>query len=166
MIRSFVAVWPPPEVVERLRVALGPVGAGLRPVAPASWHVTLRFLGEVETESVMGALADASFPRATARLGPAVERFGDRVLAVPVRGLDELAAAVRRATDGIGEASDRRFRGHLTIARVPRGTPPPRPDLPVDATFVVDEVRLMTSELRPSGAVHTTVARYATSGPG
>mgnify|MGYP002063702689 CR=1 FL=1 len=69
---------------------------------------------------------------ATARLGPAVERFGDRVLAVPVRGLDELAAAVRRATDGIGEGSDRRFRGHLTIARMPRGTPPPRPDLPVE----------------------------------
>ncbi|MCZ7630359.1 MAG: hypothetical protein M5U19_15570 [Microthrixaceae bacterium] len=55
--------------------------------------------------------------RCTAVLGPAVGTLGDRVVMVPVVGLEDLAAQVRRCTQGIGRPPEHPFRGHLTLAR-------------------------------------------------
>ena len=101
-----------------------------KPVPPANWHVTLRFLGrtdEVAYQRVLGALAEAdlggpfplsfgglgAFPRAARAtvLWLAVERGADR--------LEELAAVSEAAAQGAGfAAEDRPFHPHVTLSRV------------------------------------------------
>jgi 2'-5' RNA ligase len=118
-VRLFVAVWPPAAVLDEVvRIDRPPV-AGLRWTAPDSWHVTLRFLGEVPAaDPVLVALDQAALPAVTARLGETVVRLGRGVLCVDVAGLESLALAVTGATAGIGRPPERRpFHGHLTLAR-------------------------------------------------
>jgi 2'-5' RNA ligase len=168
MPRLFVAVAPPPEVLDLLERLPRPAVDGLRWTAREQWHVTLRFLGAVDDAAlVVSALSSAVFMPATAVLGPQVSRFGQRVLHVPVAGLDDIAAAVVDATAGIGRPpEDRAFTGHVTLAR-PRGRR--RVDLrplaggDVSATFPVGEVRLFSSNLHPHGARYEVVDRFPVS---
>src|SRR5215469_10621424 len=137
-MRLFVAVDPPETVVEMLDLLPRPGLMQLRWTTAAQWHVTLRFLGEVQAED-LGALSTALDSLAgwygepgqevEAHLGPAVAWFtGRRVLQVPVAGLDELAARVADATAPWGEPEDHPYRGHVTLARV-RGPKPGPPSL-------------------------------------
>src|SRR5580704_9417434 len=100
-MRMFVAVWPD----EGTRRRLGALDLGgheeLRLVPPHHWHVTLRFLGEVDESVVprlregLGAAAHALPGPVQCRMGPRLDWFGrGRVLQVPVEGLDDLARAV------------------------------------------------------------------------
>jgi RNA 2',3'-cyclic 3'-phosphodiesterase len=169
----FVAAWPDRATKDKLAgLDLGGE-KGLRPVGPDRWHVTLRFLGEVD-EALVPALTDA-LRRAMAevpgpvqcRLGPATDWFtGVRVLQVPAAGLDEVAAAVRAATvpivapPGGGEPP---FNGHLTLARAKgrrRAAPAARAlaGMPFAAGFPVARVDLVVSVPSPGGHVYTTVA--------
>lgn len=124
--RLFLAVSPPDAVRRRLQAALPHrdlFPAGVRWTAPTAWHVTLRFLGDCEAAAVVAALAGAELPAADAVLGPGLGSFGRSVIHVPVRGLDALAAAVSAATIGVGAPPQfDTFTGHLTVARVRRGT--------------------------------------------
>ncbi len=130
-MRLFVAVVPPPVVVDHLSAALEPLrlrieAERLRWVPAASWHLTLSFLGEVD---------DARRPQLDERLSRAARRnqpgrlrlrgggrFGGRVLWVGVEGERETlvrtaasaAAAARRS--GI-PVEERRYRPHLTVGR-------------------------------------------------
>ena len=166
MARLFVAVAPPDEVLERVAALARPDVAGLRWTSPAQWHVTLRFLGRVDDVAAAArALAGVRARRAQASLGPAVGRFGQRVLHVPVTGLDEVAAAVVAATAHLGEPpEDRPFSGHLTLARVARGV---KVDLrvlagrPIEGSWAVEEVCLVESHLSPKGARYETIERVA-----
>ena len=168
MPRLFVAVWPPPAVTEQVAALPRPEVAGLKWTRPDQWHVTLRFLGGVADEdvpAVQAALVGVG-RRATAVVGPAVGRFGRRVVHVPVAGLDEVAAAVVAATREFGELpDDRPFAGHLTLARAKGRGVDLRPY--VGATVVgewpVDELTLVESRLSRSGAEYQTVARFRLS---
>ncbi|HWC10835.1 MAG TPA: RNA 2',3'-cyclic phosphodiesterase [Acidimicrobiales bacterium] len=175
MARLFVAVAPPDEVLERVAALDRPEVAGLRWTTRPQWHVTLRFLGAVDdVAAAADALVRLRAAPAEALLGPAVGRFGQRVLHVPVRGLDEVAAAVVAATADVGEPPEelslrsghagRPFAGHLTLARVRRGA---RVDLrrltgePVEGRWPVEEVCLLQSHLSPKGARYETLERVA-----
>ena len=118
MARLFVAVWPPEEVVARLAALPRPDQPGVRWTTRDQWHVTLRFLGEADPADAAGRLARAVLEPAAARLGPRVGTLGAEIVAVPVAGLDDLAAAADAVLD---DPPDRRFRGHVTLARVRRG---------------------------------------------
>jgi 2'-5' RNA ligase len=177
----FVAAWPDAETKEQLAgLDLGGE-KGLRPVGPDRWHVTLRFLSEVD-EALVPGLADALRTAAAAvpgpvwcRLGPATAWFtGVRVLQLPAAGLDTLAAAVRQATLPLVPAAapdEPPFNGHLTLARAKgrrRAAPVGRPPagIPFDATFVVDHVELISSTPTPNGHLYATLAEAALgSGP-
>ena len=169
MPRLFVAVWPPPEVVERIAALPRPAVPGLRWTAPEQWHVTLRFLGRVdEAAPVDEALSYVVGPAVDVVAGPSVGRFDHRVLHVPVDGLAPLAAAVVAATSGFGEPpEDRPFAGHLTLARVRRGA---RVDLRalagtrIAGQWRVDEVTLVESRLGGAGARYEIAARYPLAG--
>src|SRR5688572_10560871 len=129
-MRLFIAVWPPAEVVGALAVLPRPTVPGVRWTGPAQWHVTLRFLGEVDVPPAL----PASVPPATAVLGPVTVPLG-AVLAAPVAGLDELAGAV---------GNERGFTGHLTLARS-RGrgrTPASLAGAPIRGSWEVREVTL------------------------
>ncbi|MDP9071484.1 MAG: hypothetical protein M3N68_09425 [Actinomycetota bacterium] len=135
--------------------------AGLRWTEPHQWHVTLRFLGQVDAavagEAFRGIEPPAGEP--VAALGPATGRFGSRVLHAPVGGLEGLAAATVAATVGVGQPPpERSFTGHVTLARArrPRGVDlRPLAGIPVAGGWVVRQLTLVAS--RPGGA---TGARY------
>jgi 2'-5' RNA ligase len=135
--------------------------------------VTLRFLGEVTDEEV-GLLGPALRDGVAAqrgplqcRLGPATAWFSRvRVLQLPARGLDELAAVVARATAPIVPQRDgegMRFNGHVTLARIKGRLGPQAQDelqgIPFDSTFAVEHVDLVASEPSPQGHVYTTLLR-------
>ena len=164
-MRLFVAVWPPEEVVARIAALDRPSVPGLRWTDVRQWHVTLRFLGEVaDVDEAVGALSQAP-PTVggpvVARMGPETGRFGQRVLHVPVTGLDEVAAAVTAATAAVGEPpEDRPFRGHITLGRVRRGTRVdlrPFCGLARVGEWEVPSVDLVVSHLHPHGARYETV---------
>ncbi len=172
-MRTFVAVWPD----EPTRCRLGALELGraknLRLVGPTRWHVTLRFLGNVAEEQV-GPLGDTLVACAAAQRGPVECRLGPatawfprvRVLQLPVRGVDALAAAVRDATVPIvAEPAPGRppFNGHLTLARA-RGklgaeAQAALAGIPFAATFSVAHVDLVASEPSPQGHVYSTLVR-------
>ncbi len=172
-LRLFVAVWPPEDLVARVAALPRPDVRGLRWTRPEQWHVTLRFLGAVddgEVARLVSALAGAAGACAPvmATAGPAVGRFGQRVLHVPVEGLAPVAAAVVAATANFGEPpEDRPFAAHLTLARVARGG---RVDLralegtPLAGEWPVGEITLVQSRLSPRGAAYEVVERFALRG--
>lgn len=158
----FVAAWPTDEAVAALNALLDVDDEpGIRPVPEQNWHVTLRFLGQASVDEVRAALSGADLPPARARLGPVIERLGPRQIVVPASGVDELARAVRSATVDLGAPDRHPFRGHLTIARTKPKAPSRLVGLPFVAEFEIAEIALVESELRPTGAVYTTVARVA-----
>lgn len=158
MMRLFVAVWPPDEVLDAVG-SLRREGRA-RWTRREQWHVTLRFLGEADPAEATAALASLRAPAAEAVLGPAVRRLGRGVVQVPVAGLDDLAAAVTEATAGLGgEPEGRRFRGHLTLARVDGKVPAGVLGQPISARFPVDEVCLVASHLGPGPARYETLHR-------
>jgi 2'-5' RNA ligase len=94
-----------------------------------------------------------------------------RVLWLGVRGdiekLERLQAKVADAMARLGfEPEDRKFSPHLTLARIrflkPRDNWQQRIESIADVklgSFEADHISLIKSELRPSGAVYTEVAR-------
>jgi 2'-5' RNA ligase len=164
----FVAVWPPAEVLSLLAAVDRPAHPGLRWTTPDQWHVTLRFLGSLG-EMDIAALGQrwelldfGSQPTVLAVLGPTTARFGNRILHVPVAGLDQLAETVIAATRDIGEPPDERpYAGHITLARArDRGA-----DLgilagtPLAAAWTVAQINLVVSHTHPDGARYETVKR-------
>jgi len=155
-VRLFVAVRPPEALATTTHNA----------------HVTLHFLGDVDDDLVV-EVAEAlrsgleGVPAPEAEVGTRVRRLGAAALVVPVTGLDELAAAVGAAVGRYG-GEDRPFRGHLTLARIRRGSPPPAvagPAAPV--RWRVGEVELVRSELGKGDggrARHSVVATVPLTG--
>lgn len=166
MPRLFVAVWPPEEVLDRLAALDRPEVKGLRWTRRDQWHVTLRFLGGVpDPAPVVEALAGLALPAGDAVLGPAVDRFGRRIVHVPVAGLETIAAGVVAATARLGSPpDDRPFHGHITLARAAdRGRVDLRPftGAIVGAEWRVDAVCLVESRLSPAGARYEVIERFA-----
>jgi 2'-5' RNA ligase len=175
----FVAAWPDDPTLQRLSLLELEPAPGLRLVRPAQFHITLRFLGEVD-EDVVPALVDALDIAADetpgpvhCEVGPATAWFsGHRVLQIPAAGLDALAAAVHAATLAVLPEADRNeppFAGHLTVARSNRRRlhPPARAalaGLPLAASFDVDCFDLVASELSNEGPRYTTLRRVPLRG--
>jgi RNA 2',3'-cyclic 3'-phosphodiesterase len=157
--RLFVAVRPPDEVIEALEALDRPEEPGVRYTRREHWHVTLRFIGDADVDQVAAAIGRVDAPEAEAVLGPAVSRLGREVICLPVQGLDELAAAVRATTTGLGEPPDPRpFNGHLTIARLRRRGACRIAGAPFSATFAVRHIELVSSTLTSDGPIHDVVA--------
>jgi 2'-5' RNA ligase len=159
------------DVVRVLREA--PEADAVRWVREESYHVTLRFLGDVDVERI-ARLTDCVRER-TASLRPfRLELGGPRgfpsrrsarfvVLDVgPVDRLDELAEAVERGVVAAGfDPESRQFRAHLTLGRV-RTRKFPAVTGAVTAVGEgchVEDVVLFKSALHRSGARYTPVER-------
>jgi 2'-5' RNA ligase len=165
--RLFVAVRPPPEILDRLEALPRPAESGVRYTTREQWHITLRFLGDAEVSTALEALDDLESVVAEAVLGPQVSRRGrpssdGGVVVVPVAGLDGLALDVVDATAAVGRPPEARpFAGHLTVARLRRRGACRVAGAPIAGVFRVDEVQLVVSELAPGGARHRVVGRRA-----
>ena len=105
------------------------------------------------------ALAATALEACTAVAGPRVAVLGRSTVVVPVAGLDALAAGVARATGTFGAPPEARaFRGHLTLARVRRGSARMLAGEALEVRFPVEDVRLVRSRLGPGGARYDDLA--------
>ncbi|MCP3936490.1 MAG: RNA 2',3'-cyclic phosphodiesterase [Actinomycetia bacterium] len=160
MARLFVAVQLRADVHASLSALPMPDLEGARWVDADNWHITLRFLGDVDPELVSERLAGVRLPRARAELGPRVGLLGRGVVMVPVAGLDSLARRVTEATADLGRPPDARgFHGHVTLARLRR--PRSLSEIVFGAEFDVNEVVLVDSSRGDAGSLHRTVASFA-----
>lgn len=184
-LRTFIAIELDDELRDnlghlqaRLRERVSP--GSVRWVRPDGIHLTLKFLGDTpqaKVEEVQAALAQAAadvgpFTFAVAGLGCFPNARSPRVVWV---GLQELSGALARLRDAVeaqvaplGFPTEKRpFRPHLTIGRVQRRASKSevREIGEVVATSIIGTVDEMTvtivsyikSELKPSGAVYTTL---------
>lgn len=179
-MRLFVAVNPPRQFRDELTTRLDATRRAV-PVAwtrPASWHLTLMFLGEwpLERAEAVGealqvvAAGQPMFDLQPGRVGAFPSLARPRVLFLHMDGGDplrQLADSVREAVDRTwpdGPQDRKEFRPHLTLARIKRpllGAESTRLralDLGAWDALSIDRLQLMASELRRDGARYTVVA--------
>lgn len=156
-MRLFLALLPPTEVLDQLASLPRPETTGVRWTTRDQWHLTLRFLGEVDLragEVALGSLA--GFPARDITLGSATERLGRANLVVRAAGADDLGAALE---------PDREFIGHLTLARSRRKhIPDELLGTPMTASWTATSVSLVRSTLAPLGAIYEDVASIPLEG--
>lgn len=174
MIRAFIAVDLNPEVIANIGLAGDELRHHLRHVrwvAPANFHLTLKFLGSIEdaAEPAIGAALRREiglFPRFTINakgLGVFPSPARPRVLWVGFTGdpLVLLASKIESALEPLGFAPEsRRFTPHMTIGRwreSDSASAPLRQQLAKwqkheFGTSAVDAVNVMQSLLHPRGA--------------
>ncbi len=174
-MRLFIGIPVPPgpvyeEVTRRLP-------SQAKPVPPGTWHMTLRFLGEVlDPEPVVAALDGAVrgrpvLPCVVEGVGAFPDAKRARVVWAGVRapGIENVAEAVEEATAGFGEPPERRrFVAHVTLARL-RNPADLRSlvDRHRDTLFaegVLDRVVLYRSTPGPQGSVHERLHESLLSG--
>lgn len=174
--RLFAAIRPDPAALQRIpaSVVVGDTTEwhGLRWVEVANLHLTLAFLGPrgaVERSAIVATLRRVAEAHSrftvffvATRYFPAPSR--PRVLVLSCRDSPPLNALQRELASGLRaigiELPDRRFRPHLTLARVRAGGagPAPRPITPIES--VVSELLLFSSELHPDGARYRVEQRF------
>lgn len=178
-LRAFVGI-PLPEV---LAAGYAGIQSGLRDLARVKWverqnlHLTLKFLGDVEQESVprlAAALARVGAGSAPAILTAArVTAFPSeqaaRILVVeladPSGTLVQLQQAVERELAAAGVPPEERpFRLHLTLGRVREGKADARAALaalaPPRGEWRVDRFQLIESRLGPAGPTYTVLESF------
>ena len=173
--RLFVAVSISEELRRHLAAAVEewrsrPDLDELRWIDPASWHVTLAFLGSVDSRRVSGLAASLAgvacrhepMRLSTGGLGafpsPSRARVAWYGVLDPKRRLASVASEVRSTID-LGEGP---FRGHVTIGRA-RHEPIDLGSWLADATapegkLIVDRLQLMRSHLGGGPAQHELIA--------
>ncbi len=173
------------EVMARLREALP--RQSVRWARPNGIHLTVRFYGETQMEQVT-ALQD-SLTKATAGLGPIeLELNGlgvfpnavaPRVIWAGVAGDVDSAQKIQTALESDARAlglrpETRPFTPHLTLGRVNplRASDKQKLNQRLKATpikspgrFVVNRLSLIKSELKPMGAVYTSLFSVSLNGP-
>ena len=131
MPRLFVALEIPADVASQLALHRGGI-VGARWIEPADYHITLRFLGDVDrrmanaVDDLLSDLTNYPFPVTL----DALDSFGgDKPRAVfarvqPSRQLTELQGDIERVMRRLGmPAEGRKFVPHVTLARL-RDTSP------------------------------------------
>jgi 2'-5' RNA ligase len=154
---------------------------GIRWTDPAGIHLTLRFCGELQRETVrrLEEALDPGPPGSpfTFRIGgPGTfpPRGAPRVLYLAAENEERLAAlaewAEKKAVAAGLPGEPRPFHPHLTLGRFRPGAPRPRPDL-LDAASAGDlgaqevkEVVMFESHLGPGGARYGVVRRFPLQG--
>ncbi|MCL4234582.1 MAG: RNA 2',3'-cyclic phosphodiesterase [Deltaproteobacteria bacterium] len=183
-IRAFVAVPVPEDVRRSLGVVCGETLGDLthlRPVHARNIHVTLKFLGEVDRDTLhtieraLHAVAarHAAFELRVEGVRTLPSRGDPRVVFADLVGpVDRLALLARDVEDvaaGAGIArEDRPFTAHLTLARIkaPKQLGLLRKRIESVATrsfgdLPVREIVLYRSELDPTGARYTAIGGAA-----
>jgi RNA 2',3'-cyclic 3'-phosphodiesterase len=179
-VRSFVAVFPPPEIQEALASAARglPVVGKVRFTPPANVHLTLKFLGDV-SEDDLGRVAEALEPVREKHepFEASISGFGAfpspkkaRVLWAGIsEGSDRLrtlAEDVEEFLEPLGfERENRPYVPHLTLGRA-RGRPVALETVETSSpvpTFLVRRVDLVQSVPGEGGAAYSTLAAYPLS---
>jgi 2'-5' RNA ligase len=180
LIRSFIALKVPPGAAKRIAAAqqqLRTAGADWKWVDPDSFHITLKFLGDVETgrlESLWrAAAASIQGTPAFAVMFRGIGAFPNTVRARVVwAGVQDGASELMRLASGVEDAcaacgferERRPFHAHLTLGRARRVGPNPALAAAIERLAMMsvgeapmDRVLLMSSRLTRSGAIHNVL---------
>ena len=176
MPRLFTGLEVPPDVPQALALKQGALRKS-RWIAPADYHITLRFLGDVEVpvaEALQAGLAEAKArPPFTITLD-GLRCFGGNkphTIYASVATSPELAELkeeheqiARRA--GVGPEA-RKFAPHVTLARLSRGSEPPAvaaylgdSGLFTPLSFRVERVVLFSARESTGGGPYVVEAAY------
>ncbi|MCJ2134789.1 RNA 2',3'-cyclic phosphodiesterase [Methylobacterium sp. J-026] len=176
MPRLFTGLAVPQAVAEALKVHQGGL-PGARWIAPGDFHVTLRFIGDVEStvaEEVLEALSEMrARPPLTVTLAGLGLFGGDKPRALyaavsPDAALTDLQAEQERLVRRAGvEPERRKFTPHVTLARLRRDANPEAAAMylsqaPVFAplTFAVDRVTLFSARDSTGGGPYVAEAEF------
>jgi 2'-5' RNA ligase len=181
-IRTFIAFQLPENIVSSVRKiqeGLKSCGFKVRWVPPQNIHLTLKFLGDVDTAAI-GKIGDAiiNTAKGQAPLSLAAKGVGvfprikrPRVLWIGIVGqinpLTNLQKFLDAELEKVGFPRESRpFKGHLTLGRVKGKIDSGRLVEAMRAyqgfeseAFVADKIFLFKSELKPAGAVYTKLMR-------
>lgn len=176
MPRLFVAIDLPDEHTEQLR-QLRDDAINARWTPPEQYHLTLRFIGDVEDDRVdpireaLSAIQTPPFVLQGQGLGVFPSRRRPRVVFAnidEVTTLMNVQRDIEQTLQELGFEEDAKaFRPHVTLARLKRAPPQDvRAYLQAHQEFTLDpfDVRayyLYESTLHPSGAVHERIATFA-----
>jgi 2'-5' RNA ligase len=176
MIRLFIAI-AIPEVVKTEIAGLGRSIPAARPVPVEQMHLTLKFIGEVESSrlldirEVLSEICRPQFTLCLQGVGTFPPRGTPRVLWAGVHPLDNLLAlrvAMEKKLAEIAVPREKqKYSPHLTLARLNN---PPLSHLQQflagnaflkTPVFTVASFSLYKSQLTRNGAIHTEVQNYA-----
>lgn len=185
-VRLFTALELPAPVLTRLGAVLAALQAAAPPgsvrwVRPEGLHLTLQFYGAVEAKrapALQAALAEVAAGAAPVKLdlaglGAFPNPARARVLWVGVAGEVELLRRLQRAVEAAGQAlgfrpDERGYHPHLTLGRVNQPLRPAdqgrlaealaRTPVSPGAPFLLSELSLIRSDLRPGGAMYTRLS--------
>jgi 2'-5' RNA ligase len=174
MIRLFVAVEIPEQVRSSLFLLQGGV-PGARWSTPEQYHLTLRFIGDVneavagDIDDVLSAIAAPPFTLELAGVGEFGGKF-PRALWAGVRpsaDLIHLQKKIETAMQRLGHAAEeRKFTPYVTLARL-RNSPREkvmdyvaRHSLFASGAFAVKSFALFSSRLGGAGAVYNVERSY------
>ena len=188
-VRAFIAV----DVSQEAKTALASIvsrlkmrteGDSIRWVRSEGIHLTLKFLGNVETALVQPVLAAVEkavystlpFQVALSKVGAFPRLEGPRVIWVGLQGnLEALSALQQRMEDEVSPLGfpkeERPFSPHLTLGRVNnervhrggKGLDLAGVTLGDQVAWRVDEVHLMQSTPTPSGSIYTRLGSFPLS---
>jgi 2'-5' RNA ligase len=126
MPRLFTGIEIPPPIAQGLSMLRGGV-PGARWIDPANYHMTLRYIGDIDGATardvmqILGGVRRRSFDLVLNRL----DQFGGRkpraifAGASPTPALNELQAELERLLQRIGlPAEQRKYSPHVTLARL------------------------------------------------
>lgn len=176
--RLFVAAYPPVERVtpmfERLETLDLPEHTRFTPIEQV--HLTLQFIGDTNQRDVPAVIESVerscsgikAFALTPCRLMtlPQRRRNPPRLIAMETDAPSSLLELQRRLAARLARRPrakpDDRFLPHLTLCRFKAGHTTDHLEHAVESEspFMVDEVRLVQSRLRPAGAIHEVVASF------
>ena len=174
-MRLFVALGLPAAARQRLR-SLASGLHGVRWLEPATYHLTLRFLGEMpghraeELDDALAGLRGRGFTLQLAGVGVSEKAGRAQALWAGVERnpqLDHLRTKVETAVTRVGfEPERRRFTPHVTVARLDNAVPGKLAEwvqannlLRADP-IAVTHFTLFSSQLGKDGAVYTPEVEY------
>lgn len=166
-LRVFFALWPPAPVASRL-AGLGAAAcpAGARRMRPETLHLTLAFVGDIDTTRL------AALMEAGDRIQwPAFDLLIDRVCRwthnhIIWAGVSETPPVLESLADGLYvalrergiELPERPFKPHITLARKSDDFIPPT--APVSVPWSVDGGVLVASERTHEGAHYRVIRQW------
>ena len=186
-VRSFICIEIPQEIISYIGTVqhhLRSTARGVRWTRPEGIHLTLKFLGDVAVDRIeliaqAVAVAVANTPVFTVildRLGFFPNSRRPKVIWVGLKDPSNQLAACQSGIEKVlvplgFPAEERRFSPHLTLARIKN--PNESSDLisqmgrqKIDALeFTAHEVVIKRSDLRPDGAVYTSLRSIGLSLP-
>lgn len=172
-MRLFISLDLPDAPLAALCDVMDRLPGDIRRVPEENLHLTLAFLGEVSEEIAQAAhegLETIRAPRFDLKLNGATVYGGrnGQAIALEAEGeapLHELHDRIRARLRGAGlQLERRRFRPHVTLARLPgRADPGPALGALCAVTipaFTVSSFSLIQSTLHEQGAIYETLSQY------